>query len=85
MIQGQRIVNVTAAILGNAYMENRMPTGVKPYPGRIEWRTVAYFESKYLRVELAQSIKVASANVEMVDALDAHSRYQGRAANSMTT
>jgi len=50
-----------------------------------EMRTVAYFESKYLGVELAQSIEVAGANVEMIDALDAHSRYQGRAANSMIT
>lgn len=53
MIQGQRIVNLTAGVLGDTHMENRVSASIKPYARRIERRTIANLESEHLGIELA--------------------------------
>jgi hypothetical protein len=60
-----------------------MSTGIEPHPRGIEGWAIADFQGKHLRIELAQAIQVPGANVEMIDAIDAHSSCQGRPANSM--
>lgn len=83
VIQRERIVNGGAAVVGNAHMQYRVPAGVEPHTWRIERRAIAYLESEHLSVELAQSVEVPGANIEMIDAVDAHSRCRGRSANSI--
>lgn len=53
VIQGKRIVNLTAGVPGDTYMENRVSAGIKPYARRIERRTIANLESQHLGIELA--------------------------------